>query len=82
MEIQLLNAKFTWIGSQGKRSRLDRAFMNAEWYDKAEWSLISLPRKNSDHKGLILSLSERDWGPKLFRIFKYLVERQEIVGGM
>ncbi|KAK1396975.1 hypothetical protein POM88_006838 [Heracleum sosnowskyi] len=36
LEIPLENANFTWIGPNGKRSKLDRALSNSEWPNQAD----------------------------------------------
>ncbi|KAK1365257.1 hypothetical protein POM88_040818 [Heracleum sosnowskyi] len=69
LEIPLENANFTWIGRSGKRSRLDIAFTNSVWPNLADWTLKVLPRKNSDHRGILLRARQQNWGPKPFRVF-------------
>ncbi|KAK1403140.1 hypothetical protein POM88_002745 [Heracleum sosnowskyi] len=69
VEFPLENANFTWIGPNGKRSRLDRAFANSVWPNLADWNLKVLPRKNSDHIGILLRARKQNWGPKPFRVF-------------
>ncbi|KAK1400743.1 hypothetical protein POM88_000348 [Heracleum sosnowskyi] len=69
VEVPLENANFTWIGPNGKRSRLDRAFANSVWPNLADWNLKVLPRKNSDHRGILLRARKQNWGPKPFRVF-------------
>ena len=31
LEIEITNAKFTWFGPDGKKSKLDRVLVNTEW---------------------------------------------------
>lgn len=69
IDLQIDNCKFTWIGPNGKRSKLDRALVNANWAQLGNWRLQALPRKNSDHKPLLLYYLYSDWGPKPFRVF-------------
>lgn len=38
VEIQLSNAVFTWVGSQERRSRLDRALSSPNWFTLNNWS--------------------------------------------
>ncbi|KAK1398242.1 hypothetical protein POM88_008105 [Heracleum sosnowskyi] len=37
----------------GRKSKIDRGFVNLKWFDSAEWFLRALPRKNFDHRGLL-----------------------------
>ncbi|KAK1380090.1 hypothetical protein POM88_026834 [Heracleum sosnowskyi] len=35
----------------------------------ADWTLKVLPRKNSNHRGILLRARHQNWGPKPFRVF-------------
>lgn len=65
-DLQLCNAKFTWIGPNGRRSRIDRAMVNVDWNDKGCWKLKALPRKNYDHRAFLLQ-TEKNWGQNHFK---------------
>lgn len=69
MDLAMINAKFTWFGHQNKKSHLDRALVNPEWFSEGQWSLKAINRKLSDHSGLLLFTDTNDWGPKPFRAF-------------
>lgn len=66
-DIPLSLPKFTWFGPQGKKSRIDRAIVNQEWFDENRWHLNSLPRKQSDHRPLFLFTKVVNWGSKPFK---------------
>lgn len=68
MEVPLVNASFTWIRPAGKKSRLDRAFINSEWAKDGDWDLKALVRKNSDHRAIFLMNNKMNWGPRPFRV--------------
>ncbi|KAK1365197.1 hypothetical protein POM88_040758 [Heracleum sosnowskyi] len=73
-DIELTNGLFTWFGSKNRKSRLDRVLVNSSWLDKGDWSLQALNRKSSDHKGLLLTANQLDWGPKPFKAFNHWLE--------
>lgn len=79
IDIQISNAKFTWIGPIGKRSKLDRALVNSEMAGKTNWNMRALPRKNSDHRGVLLYQEEVDWGPKPFRVFNIWFKVESLI---
>lgn len=66
MELHLSNALYTSIVPAGKTSRLNRAFINENWASKGDWKLRAFPRKNSDYRGILVFLSEVNWGPNPF----------------
>ncbi|KAK1360352.1 hypothetical protein POM88_044826 [Heracleum sosnowskyi] len=68
-DIDLSNTKFTWIGSAGKKSRLDRVLVCEKWFAAGEWGLFAMHRKKSDHKRLIFKHRPCNWGPKPMKIF-------------
>ncbi|KAK1364869.1 hypothetical protein POM88_040430 [Heracleum sosnowskyi] len=78
LEIPLENANFTWIGPNGKRSRLYRAFSNSEWPNLDDWNLKALSRKNSDHRGILLRAKQQNWGPKPFRVFNVWLRNSKL----
>lgn len=79
MDLKISNANFTWIGRQGKRSRLDRAIINPKTSLSGNWKVTAVPRRNSDHKGLILQQEELNWGPKPFRIFNIWLKEKLLI---
>lgn len=78
IELNIINAKYTWIGPAGKRSRLDRAFVNASWANLGYWKLKALPRKNSNHEKLLVFLSDFNWGPKPFKIYNVWFKEESL----
>lgn len=50
LELALVNSQFTWIGPFGRKSRLDRVFVNDKWWSEGSWSVKALNSKGSDHK--------------------------------
>ena len=68
-EIPSTNGSMTWVGANGKRSTLDRAIGNMDWTSLGSWQTRLLPRKSSDHRGLLVEVKESIWGPKLFKFF-------------
>lgn len=69
MDLKISNASYTWIGPGNKISRLDRILINQKGSEIVDWIIKALPRKNSDHRGLLLSLDRDNWGPKPFKFF-------------
>lgn len=57
---------------------MDRFLLNDIWFDSGYWLVKSLGRKQSDHKALILSAGEKDWGPKPFKIFNWWLEEDSL----
>ena len=81
MEINMVNASFTWFGSEGKKSRLDRALVDTSWFEMEGWRIKALSKKHSDDKALILESKDVAGGPKPFRIFNcYLTD--ELMDGV
>lgn len=78
IEIPLVNAKYTWLGPGGKKSRLDRAFANIKWAKKGNWELKATIKRNSDHRGILLSDSGLNWGPRPFRIFNVWLKEHSL----
>lgn len=68
-DLQAKNSLFTWFGPCNKKSRLDRILAYANWIDLGDWSLETLCRKSSDHRGVKLTLEHVNWGPKPFRTY-------------
>lgn len=38
----------------------------------------TLPRKNSDHKGILVSLSDFNWGPNPFGVFNIWLQEDSL----
>lgn len=55
LDLEMENDSFTWFGTQGKCSKLDRFLVNSIWSDLGQWSVKSLCRLSSDHKPIMLS---------------------------
>lgn len=60
LDIELIKSQFIWIGTDGKKSRLDRVLMDVNWFAKGKWMSRCLHKKNSDHKALLLLAEELD----------------------
>lgn len=69
---------FTWYGSNQKRSVLDRALVNAKWLEMGNWVRTLLPRRNSDHKPILLFIEGREWGPKPFKFFYWWLKDETL----
>lgn len=59
-DVKMMNSEFTWCGSQGKQSKLDRVLLNWNWFNQEDWVVQVLDRKNSDHRAILLSVVRRD----------------------
>lgn len=71
LEVQMINARYTWFGAEGKKSKLDRALMNAEWCQTAQWEVLALCRKQSDHKPILLQAKVSNKIERPFKLFNY-----------
>lgn len=61
-DVPLVKFKYTWFGSQGKSSRLDRVLLNNSWLQQeGNWRLQGLGRKSSDHMALLLNSKAQNW---------------------
>lgn len=58
---------------------LDRAIVNSKWYEGSQWHLISLPRKHSDHRPLILFIRIVNWGSKPFKAFNVWIKNERLM---
>ncbi|KAK8623630.1 hypothetical protein V6N13_064997 [Hibiscus sabdariffa] len=77
-EIPVLGRKFTWIGSGGKRSKIDRFLAEVSWLEKKEDTVVkSLPRSLSDHIPILLYNGRIDWGPRPFKMINAWVGRED-----
>ncbi|KAK1397860.1 hypothetical protein POM88_007723 [Heracleum sosnowskyi] len=79
MDLEPQNSTFTWFGKDGKRSKLDRFLLDSVWFSKCQWKVHALGRKHSDHKALILSVEEKNWGGKPFKFFNWWLQEPECV---
>lgn len=67
LEITPQNDGYTWIHGPSK-SKLDRLFVTSEWLIPfPELKTMLLNRSVSDHKPLLASSFEQNWGPRPFR---------------
>ena len=68
LDIPPSNGRFSWFRGNSK-SRLDRLLINPEWlaiFPNLKSTLLN--RTISDHCPLLASSSEKNWGPKPFRL--------------
>lgn len=79
LEVPLINAKFTWIGPSNRKSTLDRAFINLEWAKVGVWELKATVNKNSNHRGIVFSDGNMNWGPKPFRVFNTWLKEEGLL---
>ncbi|KAK1379692.1 hypothetical protein POM88_026436 [Heracleum sosnowskyi] len=70
-DMKLQNGTYTWFGASNKKSRLDRILLDSNWLNIGTFILQAMNRKSSDHKGLLLSCSSSNWGPKPFKAFNW-----------
>ncbi|XP_039068387.1 uncharacterized protein LOC120214603 [Hibiscus syriacus] len=69
LDMPLTGRKFTWFGPGNRRNRLDRIFVEEDWFkENSEATLWGLPREVSDHIPIILGKEMIDWGPRPFKI--------------
>lgn len=59
---------------------MDRVLINSKLNLAGKWRASATPRKNSDHRGLLLNLEEVNWGPKPFRIFNIWLKDKMLMG--
>lgn len=78
LELALVNSEYTWYGPGGRKSKLDRAMVNSEWWSEGHWHLQALSRKKSDHKALLLSQNQQNWGPVPFKVFNCWLKDLEL----
>ena len=71
LDIKMINASYTWFGSEGRKSRLDRALLNGVWFQTAIWEIKALCRKHSDHKPILLYSGNNFKAPRPFKLFNY-----------
>lgn len=64
IEINPVNAIFTWIGPQGRGSKIYRVFGSDIWVSTVKWNLKTLHKYRSDHKPLLLAMEDKNWGTK------------------
>lgn len=79
VDLPIVNANYSWIGRENKRSRIDRMVMNISFHEKASWNLKALSRLNSDHRALFLAKYQVNWGPKPFRMFNVWLKNKSLV---
>lgn len=69
LDLDIVDGPFTWFGLAGRKSILDRTLVNSHWWSEGSWILRTTNRKRSDHKALLLSQKEKNWGPVPFKVF-------------
>ncbi|KAK1383696.1 hypothetical protein POM88_021431 [Heracleum sosnowskyi] len=77
-EVPMVRGNFTWIGPSNKRSKLDRVLVNFRWMGQIDWIVEASPRRNYDHKVLVLKQSNNDWGPKPFKFFNVWLKDESL----
>lgn len=60
LDLAIENYQYTWYGSTGKQSKLDRVLVNHICWGLGHWSLKALNSKNSDHKPLLFFQRQTD----------------------
>lgn len=78
-DIPLSSYRFTWFGTQGKKSRIDRVIVNFKWLEKYQWHLHSFPRQHSDHRPLFLFSKLINWGRKPFKAFNVWIKNEKLM---
>lgn len=58
---------------------MDRPLINADWGKIGNWKLQALPRKNLDHRPILLFQHNVDWGPKPFRVFNIWLKEESLI---
>ncbi|MBA0749244.1 hypothetical protein Gogos_003193 [Gossypium gossypioides] len=77
-DLQLLGKKFTWIGPDNKRSRLDRFLLEEEWLVQLkDLQQQGLNRTISDHMLVLLVNETIDWGPRPFKFVNGWFKKQD-----
>ena len=79
VDLPIVNANYSWIGRENKRSRIDRMVMNIPFHEKASWNLRALSRMNSDHRAMFLAKCQVNWGPNPFRMFNVWLKNKSLV---
>ncbi|KAK1360505.1 hypothetical protein POM88_044979 [Heracleum sosnowskyi] len=79
MDLEPHNSTFTWFGRDGKWSKLDRFLLDSGWFSKCQWMVQALGIKHSDHKALLLSVEEKNWGGKPFKFFNWWLQDAECI---
>ncbi|PWA84915.1 hypothetical protein CTI12_AA048960 [Artemisia annua] len=69
------NSRFTVIGGEGKRPKIDRMFVNYKWLEPAPLAtLIACDKDESHHVPLRWSKKDQCWGRKPFRFYNGWLE--------
>ncbi|XVF10646.1 hypothetical protein REPUB_Repub07fG0200300 [Reevesia pubescens] len=77
VDFPLIGGKFTWSSNREEATycRLDRFLVSGSCVEKfGNLSQKSLPRSLSDHNPIVLSVEDKDWGPKPFRFFNHWLD--------
>lgn len=78
LDLPIEGKTFTWTNmlKDEKWSRLDRFLFCNDWLEKWKCSQWSLQKRLSDHCPILLSDEEKDWGPKLFKVFDVWLDKR------
>ncbi|KAA3471319.1 reverse transcriptase [Gossypium australe] len=78
VDLPLLGKKFTWIGPDSKRSRLDRFLIEEDWLvHSKDFQQQELNRSISDHIPVLLVNESFDWGPRPFKFVNAWLKKED-----
>lgn len=78
LDLGITNSLFTWIGTDGKCSELDRFLLSESWFIYGQWKVNSLGRQLSDHKAIYLQTDHTNWGPRPFKSYNWWLGEEEV----
>lgn len=74
-----MDDKFTWFGSLGKKSKLDRFLLNLSWSLNNAWQSSGDGRLVSDHIPIILKANFSNWGEGPLREFNSWLDNKDFI---
>ncbi|MBA0871441.1 hypothetical protein Goshw_025665, partial [Gossypium schwendimanii] len=78
VDLPLLGKKFTWIGPDNKRSKLDRFLLEEEWLVQLkDLQQQGLNKTISDHILVLLVNETIEWGPRPFKFVNGWFKKQD-----
>ncbi|MBA0570290.1 hypothetical protein Golob_003968, partial [Gossypium lobatum] len=78
VDLPLLGKKFTWIGPDNKRSKLDRFLLEEEWLVQfKDLQQQGLNKTISDHILVLLVNETIEWGPRSFKFVNGWFKKQD-----
>ncbi|KAH1047052.1 hypothetical protein J1N35_037836 [Gossypium stocksii] len=81
IDLPLVGKKFTWYGTENKKSRLHRFLVDEHWLTKfKDLQQLGLKRSVSDHIPILLADVEIDWGPRPFKFINGWLRNKECTG--